>query len=76
MKDELEVPPGARMIGVAGTVTQLAALKVGLLVYDPDVTHHMVLSHGDVRLDGEAVGFAQVRAATRDRPGLEPGAPT
>ena len=45
----LEVPPGARMIGVAGTVTQLATLNAGLPVYDPDVTHHALLSHGDVR---------------------------
>ena len=48
-RDELDVPPGARMIGVAGTVTQLATLKAGTPVYDPDVTHHSVLSHGDVR---------------------------
>ena len=48
-RSELEVPPGARMIGVAGTVTQLATLKAGTPVYDPDVTHHSVLSHGDVR---------------------------
>lgn len=48
-KVELGVPAGARLIGVAGTVTQLALLKSGLPVYDPDVTHHMVLSHGDVR---------------------------
>lgn len=49
VKDHLDVPAGARMIGVAGTVTQLATLKTGLPVYDPDVTHHFVLSHGDVR---------------------------
>ena len=42
-------PPTTRLIGVAGTVTQLAALKAGIPVYDPDVTHHAVLSHGDVR---------------------------
>ena len=48
-KAELNVPPGARLIGVAGTVTQLATLKAGSPVYDPDVTHHSVLSHGDVR---------------------------
>jgi len=46
---ELGVVAGARLIGVAGTVTQLALLKSGLPVYDPEVTHHMVLSHGDVR---------------------------
>jgi exopolyphosphatase/guanosine-5'-triphosphate,3'-diphosphate pyrophosphatase len=45
----LDVPPGARMIGVAGTVTQLATLKAGVPVYDPEVNHHSVLSHGDVR---------------------------
>lgn len=49
VKGALAVPAGARMIGVAGTVTQLAALKSGALVYDPDLTHHSVLSHGDVR---------------------------
>lgn len=46
---DLAVPAGARVVGVAGTVTQLAALKSGALVYDPDITHHSVLSHGDVR---------------------------
>jgi exopolyphosphatase / guanosine-5'-triphosphate,3'-diphosphate pyrophosphatase len=46
---DLEVPAGARVIGVAGTLTQLATLKTGLPVYDPDVTHHFVLTHGDVR---------------------------
>lgn len=45
----LDLPGSTRLIGVAGTVTQLAALKAGTPVYDPDVTHHAVLSHGDVR---------------------------
>ena len=49
-RSKLTVPPGAKLVGVAGTVTQLATLKVGLPLYDPDVTHHMVMSHGDVRL--------------------------
>jgi exopolyphosphatase/guanosine-5'-triphosphate,3'-diphosphate pyrophosphatase len=44
-----EVPAGTRLVGVAGTVTQLAALKAGVDSYDPEVTHHSVLSHGDVR---------------------------
>jgi exopolyphosphatase/guanosine-5'-triphosphate,3'-diphosphate pyrophosphatase len=48
-KPDLRVPAGTRLVGVAGTVTQLAALKSGVPVYDPDITHHMVLSHGDVR---------------------------
>ena len=49
-RSDLTVPPGAKLVGVVGTVTQLATLKVGLPIYDPDVTHHMVMSHGDVRL--------------------------
>lgn len=48
-RDMLSVPVGARMIGVAGTVTQLATLKAGVPIYDPDVNHHSILSHGDVR---------------------------
>ena len=72
VKEELDVPPGARLIGVAGTVTQLAALKVGLLVYDPDVTHHMVLSHGDVRLTAKRLASLKY-AQRRETPGLEPG---
>lgn len=47
---ELAVDAGTQLIGVAGTVTQLATLKSGLPLYDPDVTHHAVMSHGDVRL--------------------------
>jgi exopolyphosphatase / guanosine-5'-triphosphate,3'-diphosphate pyrophosphatase len=44
------VSADTRLVGVAGTVTQLAAIKAGLAVYDPDVVHHMVLTHGDVRM--------------------------
>jgi exopolyphosphatase/guanosine-5'-triphosphate,3'-diphosphate pyrophosphatase len=50
VRGSLEVSPGARLVGVAGTVAQLATLKSGLPVYDPDVVHHTVMSHGDVRL--------------------------
>ena len=49
VKPDLAVERGTRLVGVAGTVTQLATLKAGVAVYDPDVTHHAVLSHGDVR---------------------------
>jgi exopolyphosphatase / guanosine-5'-triphosphate,3'-diphosphate pyrophosphatase len=69
---DLEVPAGARLIGVAGTVTQLAALKAGIPVYDPDVTHHAVLTHGDVRRLArrlESLTYAQRKRVK----GLEPG---
>ena len=72
VKPSLGVAPGARLVGVAGTVTQLATLKAGLPVYDPDVVHHMVMSHGDVRLLArrlETLPYAQRKRVK----GLEPG---
>lgn len=71
-RSQLDVPPGSRLIGVAGTVTQLATLKAGSPVYDPDVTHHSVLSHGDVRSLARRLAsltFGQRKRVT----GLEPG---
>lgn len=71
-RTELDVPAGSRLIGVAGTVTQLATLKAGSSVYDPDVTHHSVLSHGDVRSLArrlESLTFSQRKRVK----GLEPG---
>ncbi|MGI8775736.1 MAG: exopolyphosphatase [Actinomycetota bacterium] len=68
----LRVPAGARLIGVAGTVTQLATLKTGIPVYDPDITHHFVLSHGDVRLLAkrlQSLTYSQRKLTA----GLEPG---
>jgi len=70
--EALEVPAGARLVGVAGTVTQLAALKAGIPVYDPDVTHHAVLTHGDVRMLArrlESLTYAQRKRIK----GLDPG---
>jgi exopolyphosphatase/guanosine-5'-triphosphate,3'-diphosphate pyrophosphatase len=81
--DELEVcatavraelpqePPHARAIGVAGTITSLAALDLGLVEYDSDRVH----GH---RLSEEAVGAQLDRLAAlplaerREVPGLEP----
>jgi exopolyphosphatase/guanosine-5'-triphosphate,3'-diphosphate pyrophosphatase len=71
-KEALEVPRGARLIGVAGTVTQLATLKIGLPLYDPDVTHHVVLSHGDVRNIGRRLSSLTYAQRKRVK-GLEPG---
>lgn len=71
-RTELDVPPGARLVGVAGTVTQLATLKAGLPVYDPDVTHHAVLSHGDVRRLARRLETLPYEKRSRVK-GLEPG---
>lgn len=48
-KAQLGIPSGSPLVGVAGTVTQLATLKAGLTKEDPSVVHHMALTHGDVR---------------------------
>lgn len=71
-RDELAVPRGTRLVGVAGTVTQLAVLKTGISVYDPEVTHRAVMTHGDVRLLArrlESLPFVQRKRIK----GLEPG---
>ncbi|MDQ3951459.1 MAG: Ppx/GppA family phosphatase [Actinomycetota bacterium] len=72
VKDDLDVPAGARVVGVAGTVTQLAALKSGAAVYDPDITHHSVLSHGDVRRLARRLESLPYEKRRRVR-GLDPG---
>lgn len=46
----------ARVIGVAGTVTTLAAISMGLAVYDPAQTHHYELSVTEVRRLYEELG--------------------
>ena len=69
---ELDVPRDARFVGVAGTVAQLALLKAGAPVYDPDITHHAVLTHGDVRMLGRRL--ASLDYARRKRvTGMDPG---
>lgn len=71
-RSELDVPRGARFVGVAGTVAQLALLKAGAPVYDPDITHHAVLTHGDVRTLGRRL--ATLDYARRKRvTGMDPG---
>jgi exopolyphosphatase/guanosine-5'-triphosphate,3'-diphosphate pyrophosphatase len=71
-RDGLRVPAGFLLIGVAGTVTQLATLNAGLPVYDPDVTHHAVLSHGDVRRLARRLETLPYEKRSRVK-GLEPG---
>lgn len=69
---QLDVHRDGRLVGVAGTVTQLATLKMGLPVYDPDVTHHLVMTHGDVRLLAKrlfSLSFEQRKRITALDPG-------
>ena len=63
---------GGRLVGVAGTVTTLAALSLGLPAYDSDQTHHAVLDSAAV--DRWCATLAAETAATRaERPGMVAG---
>jgi exopolyphosphatase/guanosine-5'-triphosphate,3'-diphosphate pyrophosphatase len=58
-------------VGVAGTVTSLAALDLGLAAYDPERVHGHVLSADAV--DEQLVRLAELPLEERRRlPGLEP----
>lgn len=61
----------ACMVGLAGTVTTLAAMALGLESYDRDRVHHSTLTRDEVQslLEGLA---GEDRSARLGRPGLEP----
>ncbi len=61
-----------RLVGLAGTVTTLASLQLGLDEYDRDRIHHAVLSAGEV-YDWYRTLASEVRAARLDRAGMVPG---
>ncbi len=60
------------LVGLAGTVSTLAALHQGLVTYDRDRVHHSVLTLDMVaRLFGELLSEDLV--SRRARPGMDPG---
>ncbi len=61
-----------RLVGLAGTVTTLAALNLGLAEYDRERVHHSVLSATEV-YDWYRTLAQEVRAARLDRAGMVPG---
>jgi exopolyphosphatase/guanosine-5'-triphosphate,3'-diphosphate pyrophosphatase len=61
-----------RLVGLAGTVTTLASLHLGLERYDRDRIHHAVLSAGDV-YDWYRALATEVTRARLDRAGMVPG---
>jgi exopolyphosphatase/guanosine-5'-triphosphate,3'-diphosphate pyrophosphatase len=59
-------------IGVAGTVTTIAALDLGLAEYDPDRVHGHAISRSAV--ERELARLAKIPIAERERvPAIEPG---
>jgi exopolyphosphatase / guanosine-5'-triphosphate,3'-diphosphate pyrophosphatase len=61
-----------RLVGLAGSVTTLASLHLGLDVYDRDRVHHAVLTAGDV-YDWYRALASEDRKARLDRAGMVPG---
>jgi exopolyphosphatase/guanosine-5'-triphosphate,3'-diphosphate pyrophosphatase len=61
-----------RLIGLAGTITTLAALRIGLADYDRDQIHHSVLTVGDV-MDWYRTLASEDRSARLDRAGMVRG---
>jgi exopolyphosphatase/guanosine-5'-triphosphate,3'-diphosphate pyrophosphatase len=61
-----------RLVGLAGTVTTLASLQLGLDEYDRDRVHHTVLSIGNVN-DWYRTLASEVQVARLDRAGMVPG---
>jgi exopolyphosphatase/guanosine-5'-triphosphate,3'-diphosphate pyrophosphatase len=61
-----------RLVGLAGTVSTLASLQLGLDEYDRDRVHHAVLTRPSV-LAWYRTLAAEVREARLDRAGMVPG---
>jgi exopolyphosphatase/guanosine-5'-triphosphate,3'-diphosphate pyrophosphatase len=62
VRNVVDVGRARRVIGLAGTVTALSALKLGLEHYDASRTHHSVLTRGDVEASFERLRVANVGA--------------
>ncbi|MGA8726878.1 MAG: Ppx/GppA phosphatase family protein [Acidimicrobiales bacterium] len=61
-----------RLIGLAGTITTLAALRLGLTDYESDRIHHSILTVTEV-MDWYRTLASEDRSARLDRAGMVPG---
>lgn len=60
-----------RFVGLAGTITTVAAVEQGLPAYDPDKIHHFVLTRAAVE-DVFRTLATETVAQRKDNPGMEP----
>jgi exopolyphosphatase/guanosine-5'-triphosphate,3'-diphosphate pyrophosphatase len=67
-----DVSRAARLVGLAGTVSTLAAMELGLAEYDRELIHHAVLTAAAVRRWCDVLGAESVAERAR-RPGLPAG---
>jgi exopolyphosphatase / guanosine-5'-triphosphate,3'-diphosphate pyrophosphatase len=69
---DVPLTSGATFVGLAGTVTTIAALALGLDHYDPDAIHGSVISTDDVRAVTERL-LAMTHAERAALPVMHPG---
>jgi exopolyphosphatase/guanosine-5'-triphosphate,3'-diphosphate pyrophosphatase len=67
-----DLGPAARLVGLAGTVSSLASLELGLVDYDREQIHHAVLTAEAVERWCEVLGGERVEERAQRR-GLPPG---
>jgi exopolyphosphatase/guanosine-5'-triphosphate,3'-diphosphate pyrophosphatase len=68
---ELPAVTGARtFVGLAGTVSTVAAVELGLAAYDRDAIHHLALNHEAVE-DVFRTLATETRAQRLENPGME-----
>jgi exopolyphosphatase / guanosine-5'-triphosphate,3'-diphosphate pyrophosphatase len=70
--EQPDLAKGRRLVGLAGTVTTLSSLQMGLDEYDRDRVHHSVLTLVNT-YDWYRTLAAEVRQARLDRAGMVPG---
>ncbi|HXX69633.1 MAG TPA: Ppx/GppA phosphatase family protein [Polyangiaceae bacterium] len=66
-----ELEPGATAVGVAGTVTTLAAVGLGIVPYDGARAHGAVLAREDIRATIDRLATVDLESR-RNIPGMEP----
>lgn len=71
LADAPQPPPGSRLVGIAGTVTTLCALGLGLSSYDGSLVHGRRMTAGQVRALASRLAALPL-AERRDLPGLPP----
>ena len=67
-----DIASGCRLVGVAGTITTVAAVEIGLTEYDRDRIHHFLLSK-DAAEDVFRTLATESLDDRRHNPGLHPG---
>jgi exopolyphosphatase/guanosine-5'-triphosphate,3'-diphosphate pyrophosphatase len=64
-------PPRGTVVGIAGTVTTLAAMSLGITTYDAERVHGMTLSYSVLQNMTNTLGATPL-ADRRRTPGLDP----